>query len=152
MQAIQDLISRNQQMTRLEKSSTQNTDTSHQNPHNAILVWDIFSQLYGAGFTSSFGFEPSRIWIEELAKFSPRDIEFGIEQCKRSGSDFAPSLPRFLAMCQPPIVEDVYAGERNAKKLIAAKPNYQCSEAVKNSALAEMNKILRFNPQPQEPI
>lgn len=45
-----------------------------------------------------------RSWTRGLMDAGIRDIEqvrFGIEQCRRSGSAFAPSIGQFVAWCQP---------------------------------------------------
>ena len=110
-------------------------------------MWRVFSQIYGSSFVTQFGEVPNDIWIEELAKFSPHDVEFGIEQCKRSGSDFAPSLPRFLAYCTPPIVEDVYKQERETReRYLLPKP--KASKEVREAAMAQIRKELKILATP----
>ena len=135
-------------MATQQKTSSNSTNNTIA-PHNAIRVWRVFSHIYGSTFVTQFGELPNQIWIEELAKFSPHDIEFGIEQCKRSGSDFAPSLPKFLAYCTPPIVEDVYRQERETRIMLDA-PKRTSTADVRKSAILEMKQSCRTYPPPQE--
>lgn len=96
---------------------------------------------------NQFGELPNEIWIEELAKFSPRDIQNGIEAVKRSGSDFAPSLPKFLKLCEAPIVEDVYKQERETQLLLERKRNVQSTPGVRKAELEKMKASLVTFPK-----
>ena len=104
------------------KQSTQSTQLS---PTNAVSVWEAFSQIFGQTFVNQWGEIPNDIWIEELAALSAQDVEIGIEASKRSGSDFAPSLPKFLAYC----VKD--SGDTPEHKAFKA----QCEAMAKNRGL-----------------
>jgi hypothetical protein len=108
----------------------------------------MFSEFYGNAFVTAFSEVPNDSWIEELAQLSPQDVQRGVNASKRSGSDFAPSLPKFLKLCEPPIVEDVYRHERETQLLLEQRrstPN--ASDDVKKQALAEMKNLLKFKPQ-----
>lgn len=104
-------------------------------------------EMFGNVWVTMFKEVPNQTWIDALSQLTEKDINRGLNAILRDSLDYPPNLPKFLKLCTAPVVEDVYEGERNAKKLIAALPNYQCSDAVKNSALAEIKKMLRFNPQ-----
>lgn len=158
MQAIQNLTRNFQPASKSEKTAvlvnshqpTNSTATSTTAPppicHNAIYVWDALAQIYGAAFTNQFGTRPNQFWNAKLSELSLVDIQFGLEQCQCSRNQFAPDLPQFLAYCTPPIVEDVYKSCRETQILLA-KPKPECSEAVKNAALAEMKNLLKFKPK-----
>jgi hypothetical protein len=103
--------------------------------------------IYGNSFTSNFGTTPNLFWIEDLAQFSPVDIQRGIEQCRRSNSPFPPNLGQFLAYCTPPIVEDVYKQERETReRYLLPKP--KASETVRQAAMAQIRKELKILATP----
>lgn len=119
-------------------------------PHNAIQVWKAMGFIYGNAFISNFGEVPNQFWIEDLARILPRDIERGIEQCRRNASPFPPNLGQFLEMCKPPIVEDVYKQERETQLLLERRRSTpKANDDVKKQALAEMKNLLKFKQQPQ---
>ncbi len=105
--------------------------------------------MFGGGFVGTFGEFPNEIWIEELARIKPRDIQNGIEQCKRSGFEFAPSLPKFLKLCEPPIVEDVHKQlrETQEKYLDVPKRKQNATPSLRKTAFLEMKNLLKFKPQ-----
>lgn len=144
-----------QQTSSSEKRQQQSTETgqTHQSkanviPYNTLRVWDRFTQIYGRSFLTEFGELPNEAWIEEIEKLSPQDVERGIKASQASGSDFAPRLPRFLAMCQPPIVEDVYKQERETQLLLERRRNVQSTPEVRRAELAKMKAdLVTFKPQ-----
>jgi hypothetical protein len=123
-------------------SSTSSTSPTIE-PSNAIFVWREFSAIYGNAWLNEFGERPNHVWIEELAKLSPRDIETGLNQCKRSGSNFAPRLPQFLAYCVPQIVEDVYRHERETyQRLNLPKP--ESNPEIRRIEMAKIRTELKI--------
>lgn len=99
--------------------------------------------MYGAGFVTQFGEKPPRIWIEELGQISVRDIENGLRQCKRTASNFAPSLPQFLAYCQPVEMEDVKKKERETYQRLGL-PKPESNPEIRRAEIAKMKAELRI--------
>lgn len=111
------------------------------------MVWRKFTEFYGSAWLSEFGEQPNQSWIEELARLSPRDVETGLNQCKRSGSNFAPRLPQFLAYCVPPIIEDVYRHERETYQRLSL-PKQRASAEVRQAAMAQIRTELKIVAAP----
>ena len=57
-------------------------------------------EIYGNQWTTAFGEEPNKQWTLEIGNLTMREVLYGIEQCKHSGSQFVPNLPQFLAYCK----------------------------------------------------
>jgi len=115
---------------------------------NADYVWDRFTEFYGRGFLTEFGELPNKSWIEALGQLSPQDVERGVKASQSSGSDFAPRLPRFLAMCQPPIVEDVYRHERETQMLLERRRSVQSTPEVRRAEMAKIRaQLTTFKPR-----
>lgn len=135
----------NSEQKRRQSGETQTSSKANAVPYNTLRVWDKFSQIYGRGFLTEFGDIPNDSWIEEIEKLSPADVERGIKASQALGTDFAPRLPKFLKLCEPPIVEDEKKQERETyEKLRLPRP--PASEAIKNKALADMKNLLKFKP------
>ena len=58
------------------------------------------TELYGSGWCSQAGDEPSKLWSDFLASVSPKVIGQAIALAARSGSKFPPHLPEFATLCQ----------------------------------------------------
>lgn len=112
------------------------------NPKNAIYVWDKFKSIFGIGFLASFGECPDLLWIESMSRLSEKDINMGLNKVLHGGYDFAPSLSKFLKLCEPETFEDVYKLERETLMLLEKRKNIRGSADVRESALAEMRKML----------
>jgi hypothetical protein len=66
---------------------------------------------------------------------------------KRSGSDFAPSLPRFLAYCVPPIVEDAKKQERETYQRLSL-PKKRASAETRQAAMVQIWTELKIVATP----
>jgi hypothetical protein len=116
-------------------------------PHNTLYVWARFAEIYGRGFLTEFGELPNQSWIAEIEQLSPQDVERGIKASQASGSDFAPRLPRFLALCKPPIVVDVYRQERETRNRLDL-PRPKSSREVREIELAKIRQELKILATP----
>jgi hypothetical protein len=136
-------------MHQLNNSTETFTTAPQPISRNAVYVWDALAQIYGAAFTNQFGEKPNQFWNAKLSELSPSDIQFGLEQCQRSGNQFAPNLPQFLAYCTPPIVEDVYKNERETQMLLERRRSVQSTPEVRRAELAKMKADLVTFPKAQ---
>jgi len=79
-------------------------------------------------------------------------IRFGIEQCRKLGTDFAPSVGRFIAMCQPtpemlgipPLAAAHREACRNAHPAMAGKGNWSHDavwHAAKECGFQNLNRL-----------
>lgn len=102
--------------------------------------------MYGTQWISSFGEKANTAWASELQKLTAAEIEFGIEQCKRSGSQFVPNLPQFLAYCVPIAIDTpeqrIQAANARAAAARLRLPRLQASEEVKNAEKAKIRALL----------
>ena len=63
-------------------------------------LWVSLAEMYGAKFTSQYGETPLQTWAIGLSGKSAADIGQGIEGLKERGSDWPPSLPEFVRLCE----------------------------------------------------
>jgi len=151
---LQDFQAQNASRKQLQsatETSNQWQQSSTANLHdtaNADCVWLTFGKLFN-GFATTNGELPNELWVEELAQLQPRDIQKGIEAVKRSGSDFAPSLPKFLKLCDPVIAEDVYRHERETQKLLERRRGTPASTPeVRRAEMAKIRaQLTTFKPR-----
>jgi hypothetical protein len=79
-------------------------------------------------------------------------IRFGIEQCRKVGSDFAPSVGKFIQLCQPtpemlglPTLESAFREAcRNAHPAMAGQANWSHDavwHAAKESGFESLNRL-----------
>lgn len=79
-------------------------------------------------------------------------IRFGIEQCRKVGSDFAPSVGKFIQLCQPtpemlglPTLESAFReASRNAHPAMAGQANWSHDavwHAAKESGFESLNRL-----------
>lgn len=119
-----------------ETASSQST-----NPINAIYVWEKFKSIFGGSFLAGFGELPDSVWIEAMAQLSEKDINAGLNKVLRGGYDFAPSLSKFLKLCEPETVEDVYKNERETYLMIENRKTIQRSSEVRKAEIAKMKAL-----------
>jgi hypothetical protein len=125
------------------RNGEQTTTSSTSNPEKAFYVWDKMKGIFGNGFTSSFGEIPSQLWIESMSALSEKDINAGLNKVLRGGYDFAPNLSKFLKLCTPETVEDVYKTERETYLMLENRKTIQSSAEVRKAEIAKMKAELR---------
>jgi hypothetical protein len=102
-------------------TTTSTLPTIKSTPPNdlALFVWITMGEIYGNQWTTAFGEEPNKQWTLEIGNLTMREVLYGIEQCKHSGSQFVPNLPQFLAYCK---AGNKVIGEGTRKLLALPKP------------------------------
>lgn len=123
-----------------EQATTSSTST---NPEKAFYVWDKMKGIFGNAFTSSFGEIPTQLWIESMAALSEKDINAGLNKVLRGGYDFAPNLSKFLKLCTPETVEDVYKQERETQLMLENRRTIKSSSEVRRAEMAKIKATLR---------
>ena len=87
---------------------------------------------------------------EKITKIE--QIRFGIEQCRKAGSDFAPSVGKFIALCQPtpemlgiPTVDAAFREAcRNAHPAMAGQANWSHDavwHTAKEAGFENLNRL-----------
>lgn len=71
-----------------------------------------------------------------------KNINIGLTKVLKGGYDFAPNLSKFLKLCEPETVEDVYKQERDTQLMLENRRTIQSSADVRKAALAEMKQML----------
>lgn len=99
--------------------------------------------MFGNGFTSSFGEIPTSLWIESLSELNEKDINAGLNKVLRGGYDFAPNLSKFLKLCEPETVEDVYKQERETQLMLENRRTITSSSEARKAEIAKMKAVLR---------
>lgn len=67
----------------------------------AVWVWQTLARMYGSSFVAQYGEGVDKIWAAAISKLNRDQVKRGITVLANSGSEFPPSLPRFLEMCKP---------------------------------------------------
>jgi hypothetical protein len=98
----------------------------------AAMVWSAMTQLYGEAWIKKFGPEPTEVWRKMLIGIPNDRIKRGLRACVESGSDFPPSLPKFLEYCAERF------GENDQQKL--PKPIADTEMAL--ASIEKMKEIL----------
>lgn len=99
--------------------------------------------IFGNGFTSAFGEIPTTLWIESLDKLDMKNINIGLTKVLKGGYDFAPNLSKFLKLCEPETVEDVYKQERETRLMLENRKTIQSSAEVRKAEISKMKAALR---------
>ncbi len=133
--------------TKTSLSTTTPQQTAIKSSNNVVAhFWRAMTQMYGAQWISSFGEKANAAWTSELQKLTAAEIELGIEQCKRSGSQFVPNLPQFLVYCVPIETDTpeqrIQAANAGAAAARLRLPRPQASEEVKNAEKAKIRALL----------
>lgn len=103
------------------------------------------TEIYGSQWTNEYGFEPNHSWTLEIERLSTAELAKGIEECKRSRSQFVPRLPQFLGHCDGGMTAEQKAFYERCKeqeailKLPRPAPNLE----IRKAAILEIKKLLR---------
>lgn len=102
-------------------------------------------EIYGLQWFKEYGDTPNTSWIVEIERLSIAELSKGIEECKRSRSQFVPRLPQFLGYCDDGLTSEQRAFNARCKegenllRLPRPEPNPQ----IRKAAILEMKKLLR---------
>lgn len=99
------------------------------------FVWAAFAQFYGEQWFKKYGEQPLELWRKLLADVEWERLKRGVKLALNSGSDFPPSLPKFMEYCARTF------GEQTAQKALPQSPKSSTETALKH--LAEAQEILR---------
>lgn len=91
-------------------------DEALDSPHQ--FVWAAMTQFYGQKWIKEHGEHPPELWRKMLAEIEPHRIKRGVRKVFESGSDYVPSLPKFMEYCARTFGEEC---ERNEQRLKDAK-------------------------------
>lgn len=64
------------------------------------MLWVRMSQIYGHKWTSSYGPEPTKPWVDVVVNLSNEKIAHGLSLIVKSGDDWPVSLVKFNHLCQ----------------------------------------------------
>jgi len=85
-------------------------------------------------FAKEFGDTLNKTWFNELAEFTPDQIELGYKNYINSGLRGVPSLSQFKAWCRPVVQPAAYKRIKPAVKVEVTESN----KAMANTVLAKL--------------
>lgn len=106
-----------------------------QNKTPAHMVWSAMTQMYGEAWIKRHGERPTEIWHKMLKGMSMDRLKRGLRATLESGSEFPPSLPRFIECCAKRF-DEIYP---------TALPKPKGDKELAFKALDEMKQILGDN-------
>ena len=71
----------------------------------AHMVWSAMTQMYGKTWHSFHGPAPTPVWIQQLKGMPMHRLKRGLQMTRDSGTEFPPTLPKFLQYCGPRLEE-----------------------------------------------
>ncbi len=103
------------------------------------------SEIYGSQWTNEYGYEPNTSWTVEIERLTIAELSKGIEECKRSRSQFVPRLPQFLGYCDDGLTQEQRAFNARCKEgeAVLRLPRPEPNPAVRKAAILELKKLLR---------
>lgn len=165
MQAIQNLINFSEMQKSMQTSQhandtsttgTQNTEQStviqFSNPKNAVYVWDKMQEIFGNAWVNQFKAIPNQSWVDALSQLTEKDINRGLNNVIRDSLDYPPNLPKFLNLCKPEIVEDVYKQEKETRLYLENIKSKQKTDSVKKEHLRIMHTLVGIREKDNENI
>lgn len=116
--------------------------------------WTRMSEIYGHKWVSQFGevcdlngdlASAAQTWSQGLATIPLEAISTGFSALVEKGNEWPPSLPEFLALCQPEKPLAPY------HRIATALPPPEVDEQIARESLAKIRKILSGSKDaPQE--
>ena len=116
--------------------------------------WTRMSEIYGHKWVSQFGevcdlngdlSSAAQTWSQGLATIPLESISLGFSALVEQGNEWPPSLPEFLALCQPEKPIAPY------HRIATALPPPEVDEQIARESLAKIRKILSGSKDaPQE--
>ena len=122
-------------INRSKKTSKVDQAVSNNGNRFVDRLWVRLTEIYGHKWTSSYGAEPTRPWIEVVSSLSPEAIKYGLNQVLKNGDTWPPTLIEFNKLCKM---------HRNRLNTLALPTQKQISDLRENTSHirhAEMDKI-----------
>jgi hypothetical protein len=150
-QIANHLTQRNSETTFQNLSHSHNSDNTQtfsappRNFENSLKLWHVMGEIYGLQWFREYGDTPNTSWIIEIERLTLQELARGIEQCKRSHSQFAPRLPQFLGYCDDGLTQEQRAFNERCKEgeNLLRLPRPQPSKELRRAAILEMKRLLR---------
>lgn len=132
--------------------STSQRRVEHDLPKNELPLraiarfWTRMAEIYGHKWVSQFGevcdlngdlSSAAQTWSQGLASIPMENISEGFSTLVKKGGEWPPSLPEFLAMCQPEKRLAAY------HKMVTALPAPPVDPKVVEDSLAQIRAILK---------
>jgi hypothetical protein len=102
-------------------------------------------EIYGSQWFNEYGDEPNNSWVVEIERLTLGELARGIEQCKRSGSQYVPRLPQFLSYCDDGLTAEQKAFNARCKEqeAILKLPRPEPDPQIRKAEILKMKKLLR---------
>ena len=83
------------------KPKVSKMDIAVSNTQNTVInkLWVRMSQIYGHKWVSNYGSEPSKPWIDVVARLSNEQIAYGLQQIVKRLEKWPPDLIEFRQLC-----------------------------------------------------
>ena len=129
---------------RVEQNSL-NSGSSAIPPRAIARFWTRMAEIYGHKWVSQFGecaddrgnlTSAAQTWSQGLATIPLESISLGFSALVEKGNEWPPSLPEFLALCQPEKPLAPY------HQIATALPPPEVDEQIARESLAKIRKIL----------
>lgn len=124
----------------MKRAKTRRNDVSKAVSNTGTATVDKFwvrmAQIYGHKWTSNYGTEPTKPWIDLIGHMAHEKIAFGLTELIRTGDAWPPSLIEFNRMCQGFHQKDI-----KLLKLPDKEAVMEIREASKPQRLSAMAKI-----------
>ena len=132
--------------------STSQRRVEHDLPKNELPLraiarfWTRMAEIYGHKWVSQFGevcdlngdlSSAAQTWSQGLASIPMENISEGFSTLVKKGGEWPPSLPEFLAMCQPEKRLAAY------HKMVTALPAPRVDPQLVEDSLAQIRAILK---------
>lgn len=123
----------------------QNLPNSELPPKAIARFWTRMAEIYGHKWMSQFGecaddrgnlTSAAQTWSQGLATIPLEAISTGFSALVEKGNEWPPSLPEFLALCQPEKPLAAY------HRITKALPPPEVDEQIARESLAKIRKIL----------
>ena len=137
----QHLIASVQQSPRAKADQPSKSDEPLSTSDDCNRFWLQAANIWGHKFTSSYGVEPSAVWLLSLSSLTQAQIKNGLRLCLAKKLAWPPSLPEFCDMClEVPGLPDPGSAWTEAYALASKwKPASECSNPVVWHAYCETN-------------
>jgi len=98
-------------------------------------LWVRMSEIYGHRWTSSYGEEPNKAWVDGLRDSPNDDFVRAVEYLKDGGDEWPPNLPEFKALGREPVIP-------MAHRNFLPEPPPKQTPGVAEKYMAECRRIL----------
>ena len=111
------------------------------NTNTAVIdrLWVRMTQIYGSKWTSNYGTEPTKPWIDTFNSMSTGKIKAGLNVLMKSGEAWPPSLIEFIGYCQCYKERLTPLPAPLQEKILAQR---QATRQARESAMNKINNLL----------